>query len=280
MEFDAWLREHNYQTSTIKQTLSDLRRVHSLGAVRDANVVNALRRYSAFAAANNIEDELTEAARTLGVAPVKRLPDTKDKTRKLEARSFEEDDWTQLRASVIESTDPRDQVLACMIVTGLRVGDVLRIQRVELARMLEQAEPVVQAEVKGGQYRPVPIDASIRAPWDALARGVLATKARNVAQYVAPTFAGGDDVRGSSAYRRVDRRLKAWQRKLGLEGRANLQRIRRTIAVKSLDETDNVLRVQQMLGHRSVKSTGRYIDEHNLRAVRRLQRKLAGLEED
>jgi site-specific recombinase XerC len=162
-----------------------------------------------------------------------------------------------------------------MVTTGLRVGDTLRVERGALAGILESSNPIIHMEVKGGIYRPVPI--GVREPWEALARGVLAGKAANVAQYVCAGSVG-PDVRGSCAYHRVNRRLKTLQRQLGLSGRANTHRIRRTIAVHTLEETDNIVATQQMMGHRTMQSTLKYVDERNHRGTARLQRKLAGLE--
>jgi site-specific recombinase XerC len=274
MDFAAWMKKNHYRASTIAQTLSDLRRAQT--GTHDVNVINALRRYSTWATEFGVEDPTTELADALGVGGVKRLPSGVDTSRKLEAMSFTDQDWAALIGAVEGSADPRDQVLWCMTRNGLRVGDMLRVERQALAGLFDAPLPVIYVEVKGGKSRPVPI--GIREPWEALAQGLLATKAKNVAQYVSPGMPFTDDVRGSAAYERVHRRLKAHQRKLGLSGRANSHRIRRTIAVKTLEATDNMRDTQNMLGHVSQNSTVKYVDEVNLRRVAKLQRKIAGLE--
>lgn len=271
--FAEWLRKNHYRESTIKQTLSDLQRASSVD-VGDENVKNALRRYATFATQFEIQDAFTEAATRVGVGNVKRLPDAVDTSRKLEARSFDDADWDRLVAAVKDSPRPTDQVIWAMVTTGLRIGDALRVERAELVALLDAATPMIQVEVKGGRFRAVPL--GIVEPWRAIARGTLETKAKNVAQYVCPGATG--DVRGSCAYYRIDRRLKTLKRTLGLEGRANAHRIRRTIAVKTLESTDNIVQAQQMLGHRTQQSTLKYVDEVNFRKTRQLQRKLAGLE--
>lgn len=276
MEFAAWMLQHHYSASTVSQTIKDLKRVGP-DSTQDPNVLNALRRYATYAAENDVVDVLSNAAAQLGIGQVKRLPKLKDTSRKLEARSFEDEDWNELTARVANSSNPSDQVIGVMCVSALRIGDALRIGRRELRLFLEQGGgSEIQVQVKGGTWRAVPI--GVQEPWERLARGVVAAPKNvlNVAQYVCPG-AVGDDVRGSCAYYRVHRRLKTLQRTLGLSGRSNSHRIRRTIAVKTL-ELHDLKTAQNMLGHRTSASTQKYVDEVNVRKLAKVQRKIAGLE--
>ncbi len=282
MTFEEWMRQHHYSAATIKQTIVDLKRAGLGRAHNDQNVTNALRRYVTFANEAQIEDSLTEVAAGLGIGRVKRLPQESQPRRKHDAVSFEEADWSHLRDVVAGSADPRDQVIWAMVTTGLRVGDVLRVSRDVLQLLLQTPGTLVlHVEVKGGQFRPVPLSGSeaseeqpLAEPWLALARGVVAARARNVATYVCPS--NGEMIRGGCAYKRVDRRLKALQRKLQLSGRVHAHRIRRTIAVKALGATEDLVKVQQLLGHRSLKSTMKYVDEARVKLTGDLMMRIAG----
>lgn len=262
--FTAWLQRHHYQSTTIKKTLADLKRAPS----SDLNVEKALRRYATFAEEAGIADELTELAGHL--APIQRLPHEKPVRRKLEARSFPEEDWGKLTRAVEGSLDPRDQVLWAMATTGLRVGDVLRVPREILNQAVRTG--VLEAERKGGTFVSVPL--GILEPWLALQRACKAAVTSGVpVSNVAALVADGDPNpdAGGAAYQRVDRRLKAIRRQTGMTGRANTHRLRRTVAVQALEATDNPITVQQMLGNASMNATGRYIDEVNVRRVKDLQ---------
>jgi integrase len=277
MTFKDWLREHHYRETTIVKTFADLKRAQALkGPTKEPNVVAALRRYITFAEETGLKDATCALAKRVGVSAVVRLPHEKAKGRKLEARSFDAKDWATLRKAVAGSTDPRDQVLWAIVTTGIRIGDALKIPLESILRALKSRNPVIHIEVKGGTFRPLPL--GIREPWIALARGMRKAKAVNVAAYVAD----GDDnpVAAGAAYFRTTRRFKTLKRTLGLEGRAHTHRIRRTIAVGALNETDNIVAVQQMLGHASMNSTAKYVDEANLQRTAKLQRKLAGIRED
>lgn len=272
--FAEWLVQHHYRESTAKKTLAELERIFVRGYnANDENQQATLRRYAAFAA--ETEDDATLATLAqLGVFPVVQLPSEKLKARKLAARSFNDQDWRELVDVVTGAEDPRDQVLWAMATTGLRVGDVLRVPYDALVRAA--TEGILMLEVKGGVIKPLAL--GIPAPWRALQQGLAAAQQTNVAAYVCP----GDpnSLAGGCAYHRMNRRIKALKRELGLEGRVYMHRMRRTVAVRVLEETDNLTAAQQMLGHASPNTTLKYVDEANLRRTAALQRKIAGLPEE
>jgi integrase len=79
---------------------------------------------------------------------------------------------------------------------------------------------------------------------------------------------------GDGAYQAVNRALKRIGRDLELEGRVHLHRLRRTVAVQALRETENIRAVQELLGHGSANTTMRYVDEARPEALAGLQQKL------
>lgn len=275
MNFREWLLSKHYSASTANKTASDLR--NGLGRVDpDANVEAAFRRYLAYAAEHpHVADkQVVSFAQRLGLSAITRLPKEKAKGRKLEARSFERKDWSALTAVVAKCEQPEDEVIWAMATTAMRIGDALRVERAALQAGLKAG--FLETTKKGGRVRPLPL--GVPEPWQRLLEGMRRTKAPNVAAYVAE----GDPnhVAGGAAYQRVYKRLRTLCRKLGLNGRSNPHRIRRTIAVRTLETTDNMTAVQQMLDHASPSSTMHYLDEVNLRKTRAMQRKMAGLPED
>lgn len=276
MNFHEWLLSNHYSGTTAKSTIPALSRaVVALrtGTALDTNARVALRRYVTYADVAGFDDVITKRARQLGIGGVTRLPTELAPQRKLEARSFEEGDWILLLRHVAHSTDPRDITLAVMGSTSLRIGDVLRIHQ-------EQVEKAVKSGTlysirKGGTIKPMPL--GIMEPWEALLQGMREAQAWNVALFICPNSESPDA--GGCAYQRVNRRLKTIGKKLGIEGRCHLHRMRRTLAVKALETTENTVAVQHMLGHANATTTMKYLDEVDVKRQRNLQRKLAGLEE-
>lgn len=265
--FVAWLQANHYRRTSIKKTLLDLKRAPST----DENVQLALRRYVTFAHASGVEDELTRLATSEGVGDISRLPKEKPKRRKLDAVSFQESDWQKLAGAVTGSIDPRDQVLWIMYTTGLRVGDVLRIERHVLDKAVK--DKLLAAERKGGTFVLVPL--GLPEPWVALQRGMdQFTATSTVAAYVTGARDGNPDA-GGAAYQRIDRRLKYWQRELKLSGRVHSHRLRRTVATHGYAETNDPVAVMQMLGNTSMAATQKYIDELNVERVRSMQQRIA-----
>jgi integrase len=276
MTFHEWLLSNHYSATTAKNTIPDLARgtvCLKLGKPLDSNARVALRRYVAYADAAGFQDDTTKRALRAGIGAVVKLPSERAPERKHEARSFDEGDWDNLLSVVDSSADPRDITLAIMGSTSLRVGDVLRIVRSQVNKAVESG--VLYSTRKGGGTKPMPL--GIMEPWQRLLDGMTATGAWNVAEFVCPSSTSPDA--GQCAYQRVNRRLKAIGRRFDMEGRCHLHRMRRTLAVRALETTENTVAVQHMLGHASAKTTMKYLDEVDVNRQRKLQRRLAGLEE-
>lgn len=282
-EFKAWLLSHHYRLTTVKDTVRAIDRVattfEETGEVpSDRNAKTAIARWLAFKAERReTRGALYEACLGAGTVPLApdRLPKEKPARRKLEARSFEETNWVTLTNAVQGSSDRRDQVLWAISTTGLRIGDVLRVDLGTLQSGLSTGE--LQLERKGGTFIPVPL--GIPEPWQALYDGMTHTEGglspRNVAEYVAPGFPNPEA--DGAAYKRVARRFKAIGRKHSLPGRVHLHRLRRTVAVNALNATGDIVAVKDMLGQKSVNTTMRYVDEARSGKVKELQRHLAGV---
>jgi integrase/recombinase XerC len=188
------------------------------------------------------------------------------KRRQLEARSFNDADVSMLIETVDKDVSPEGRVLQVILDTGLRVGDVLRLPRIDIKRGLRSG--VLRAVTKGDVITQIPIAGATEA-WQRLYDEMKGH--RTVAQWVCPDGDGSARA-GDCAYQRVNRHLKGLGEKLGLEGRVHLHRIRRTFAVAALRHTEDVVAVQQALGHRSLQATQQYLDELRVDDVADLQK--------
>jgi len=189
---------------------------------------------------------------------------------KLARVSFRDEDWQTLFDTLTADADPKARVLQLQMLTGSRVGDVLRIERVQLQEALELG--VLAMRRKGGRVTNVSLDGA-HAQWQALL-DAWPTHAESVAQWVSPGSQLGA-ASGGGAYQAVNRYLKALGARLGVRGRVHLHRIRRTVAVHALVESGgNLQPVQQLLGHSTDDSTKHYVDEFNSRATAGLTKKL------
>src|SRR5262249_38543253 len=72
--------------------------------------------------------------------------------RKLEARSFEPADWQALRERLVSSEKLEDRLPELAQLRGLRAGDVLRLEREDLAAAVLTGEPLLVI-AKGGRAR-------------------------------------------------------------------------------------------------------------------------------
>lgn len=278
MKLASWLETNNYQETTRANTLRGLalaRRCHAEDRGLPASARYAVQRALTYHEAVGAESELDEGfvgwARGQGAEKVARLPKPKPKRRKYEARSMVEAQWRGLRAALGKGKTDEDRVLYATLITGLRIGDVLRTPREVIARGLKSG--VLDIERKGGTFVQVPIE-GIEAPWQALLERMRADKAGTVAALVCPD--NPSPVAGQCAYKRCQRHLELVCAAVGVDGRHNLHRLRRTMAVQALKSTKDIVAVQQLLGHASVTSTQRYLDEIRVDDVARTRKAVLG----
>lgn len=176
--------------------------------------------------------------------------------RKKPASSFKDDDFRALYQLAAQRRRPADLVIELLCITGLRIGDVIAIDRRDLERALDDSG-VLRLVQKGGHVREIGIDGA-RDAWSTLREALSIAEARYVSRWLAPR-AKLDPY--SAAYLATDRRLRELADELGL-ARAHLHRIRRTVAMQVLEETGgNLVLVQKVLGHTSISTTQRYVDE-------------------
>lgn len=255
---ERWLHK-NYAETTAYQTMIDLRFIER--HLEEPERIGHNQRYSARRIARWAREAGVELppgwAPLLDSSPEVRRPTE----RKYEARSFEPADWQALLARLRASERLEDRLLELAQLTGLRAGDVLRIDRGDLATAVLAGRPL-RVTAKGNKMR-----------WILLGQGPLL----EAAQKLHDQLSGLEFRQGilaealiarskqhhpyRAAYQRLLRRLKELGVELEADGRLHTHRLRRTAAVAALRGGVDLATVQQMLGHSSVLVTQDYLDE-------------------
>jgi len=261
--FEEWFRaQKDYADSTVYQTLIDVRlitrRIVEDGELRPElwRTARHLRNYLEAQGVSGVLsprlDELCDTkGRSEGIMPPKPGSAHTPPGKKREHRSVDDESWRKLYALVTNSPVVEARVLEVMMITGLRIGDVLRFQRREVTAAL--GEGIFVFVQKGRRRRTFHLhDGPLRG---AIERLVAAWP------HGAPSVAHALVASGiyMSAYNRVDRFYK----KLAgsLPGRAHTHRLRRTVATQTWRETKDLRAVASMLGHATMITSQRYIDE-------------------
>ena len=274
MNFEQWLHQAGYRESTLRATLRQIETMRDAlrgGHPPEPYLAPAIRRYLAWARSEGVHDEDIEVLEQLGYEPVAPVLGARE-SRKLPRRSFTDDDWYALLQALGADDCREAAVLRVMAVTGLRVGDVLAIPWTHIDEGLRSG--LVTLERKGGRYIDVPTSGS-EPEWASLHADMeTAGYQRDIVASYVRDESRASPLAGEAAYQRVNRHLKAHGAELGLPAPVHLHRMRRTIAVQALRTTHDMTQVQQLLGHRSLSSTERYVDEVRTDAVGRLQKKL------
>jgi site-specific recombinase XerD len=188
-----------------------------------------------------------------------------------EATAFTNDDWERLANVLSQDIRAEARCLEVQLVTGLRVGDALRIRRDALAHAISTGEPVV-VDTKGGKKRLVPVDGAPDV-WERLLRAWVSGTGATMALWICPNGKYGD-LGGYGAYQAVRRHLQKLTRELNLQGRTHLHRFRRTVAEHALHETKDIHAVQQLLGHSNLRTTEKYTHGFRGEDVADLQRRI------
>ena len=271
----AWMQGRAYAARTIIATRVDLRTARKYAAEgRTSEHLRALVR-RVIAAAEDLDDaDLRGLAGKLSAA----VPPTRTASRfggraprkkGREARSFSDDDWTRLLARL--GNTPPELVLRLMAATGLRVGDVLRLDRETLLEAQTSGEVLLR--LKGGVEVRQRIDGAPEE-WAALWRVFRVSGAPDVTRWVSPRCksTGG----ASGGYQVIRRAFARACADAGITEATWTHRIRRTVGVRAYRVTEDMLAVRDLLGHRRAVTTETYLSEARPDRVAALQQKIRG----
>jgi integrase len=274
-----WMARRHYREGTIRQTESKAVLVHTAWeADPKARIPDAykgpLGRFVAYAEQTEQHAAFCAWLAEQGIHAPSSTPREKPKRRKLEAVSFDQGDYDKLCDAFEVGTEPADRVLRVIAATGLRVGDVLRIPTEVLAAGLAQdGKGLLSLEKKGGNTITMPIEGA-RDAWQDLYENLADDEAESVASWLTdnPSPEAGDP-----AYKCVYRHFQKVAATLGIKGRVHPHRLRRTMATRALTATDrDLVTVAQLMGHSTIATTQRYVDELDAVRVADVQRKVRG----
>ena len=253
--FEKWLLR-DYATSSALKIRRDVSTMASYGPVppqtarsgRQADFRWAWRLWAAFCDAKNLENELTEPARA------ERQHGRKQRRQK-PALSLPADSWAALRKRVRADDDICGRVLDVLCCTGLRIGDVLRVDQPTIAEAMNRSDGAAVLLLKGS--KPVIVSvAGARKAWTRL------FEALELGQRVCDRVGKGGWQPGRGPYKAVSRALKAHARAVGLDERTvHLHRTRRTVGVMLIKAGASLEEVQRVYGQSNRSTTERYLDE-------------------
>lgn len=250
---ERWLRK-TFSATTAFQTLVDLRSIERAQDSYSSSVIYSARRVLKGLAALGISPS-EQVAAVAALKPAGKPP-------QLDRRSFDATDWQKLRAQLAKSELLEDRALELALFTGLRAGDVLRIERAELAAAVEDPARGLTVTVKGGRRRRLLLEAGpLRQAAEKLldATNGAGAQAKTIAEAIVPDSVQSHPYR--AAYQRVLRRLKEHGDAIAADGRLHTHRLRRTAAVAALRSGVDLDTVRQLLGHASLATTQTYLDE-------------------
>lgn len=184
--------------------------------------------------------------------------------------SFEPSEWRELFLFLRSRAPERieDAALFLLQLTGLRVGDLLRLRRDGLLSNNGVREHIVLFQ-KGNRVRTIP-SGPIKAEWEILASHWHNPTHVTLAQAIMCS-PHADHKSGNGAYKRLKRRFERIADQLCLNHPHSLHRLRRTVAVTLLRETGDIKAAQAMLGHSSIRTTLQYLDEANEQKIAQFQ---------
>lgn len=272
---EAAINKGAWRPTTARITVVDLR------AILRSNAVNNARQYASakrlLRAFGHLVDSSEALAEVLSV--VRKAAESyyaRSKRRRSTTSSYDDASWRRLAAEVLArvgSRRPNEAVaLYVLLRTGLRVGDLLRIERHALMDPAGILRPTLNLMQKGGSVRTIDTEGAKDA-WLLLCRYWTEPAWTNMALFV--TYGSSSDPEAASAaYKRLARTFRELAERAGLPPPWRLHRIRRTVAVQALRATGDLPVVQQLLGHQSVRTTLGYLNESRASRVREVQKQL------
>lgn len=280
-DFEQWMVHAGYRDSTIRRSVQDVTQLVTWtedGRDVPRRLGPSVKRLLMYFETRQIEPEaaLAESIAIVLAPPPPRTPlerrRARQKRKRRQQKSYADADWRALWAAIRADDEPASRVLEVMAATGLRVGDVLRLTRHRLREGL--ARGVITIEQKGGDDRLLYIEGA-EPPWTRLhaAFDGAPGEISNVALLVSPE-GNGSPLSADAAYKAVQRHLQRLGDALGIAGPHRTHRLRRTVAVQALRLTEDVVAVQQLMGHKSVQTTFGYVSEARPEREAELRRQL------
>ncbi len=273
-EFEDFLRGEGYRPSTARKAAADLRTWNRYEGELDYDEMSISRIRDYWWAYDAYEEFVREeGAMELPWPPPPNHKDVaaergseksrgrvsrRQKAKKAEIKGFTLPQFKRLLEGVSGLEHKADPVLQVMMLTGMRVGDVLRLSPRAIHSAFDREDGLLKTELKGGKAH---LSTVLSCPeaWATLAES--ARGSQNVAASISKSGNPNADAAGS-AYQIVRKRFRALCAEQGVKLPHNLHRIRRTVAVLLRKSGASVGEAQEVLGHASEKTTAIYTSEY------------------
>jgi integrase len=262
-EYRRWLERRRLRPRTVEAYVYTIEKAlegspleylqNSQSSGRRQQIYAALKHYAGYL----ISDDRAQEGGEL-LAALEALPPWREAEKPPE-RPLDEEEWNRLLyQGVYQQEEPTRQALAVLVITGLRVSDVLQIEREKVLEGLRTG--TVYLQQKGGGYRPFPCQGDLANVFDEL---VIHW------QWTVLWKAITKGKKQRAAYMVLYRALKEAADDAGLNSRSiHPHLLRATAAVQLYRRSGkDILAVKAWLGHRSITTTQkylRYIDEEEL----------------
>jgi integrase len=264
--FRAWMAGEDYRPSTIHKTVADLRSF--LGNRTLADKPSSFQRATDYRWAWDLYHEYCEAegepALRKRAPPVpkkepRNSPRLRRKHRKKQeyAVSIDGRQFSRLLNHIRADSAPTARVLAVLATTGLRVGDVLRVEHRQIKAAFERDDGHIILKLKGAK----PVVFSVHAAPNAWKKLQHAVGRRRVVAAACNTKGDPNPGAWGPAYAAVRRKLRDKCASAKVDGRHNLHRLRRTVAVLLAKKKQPDEVIQRVLGHSDRATTKVYTDE-------------------
>lgn len=264
--YKAWLVKEAYAERTIEGQLRDLHTLIEASKTEEypADLSEYLvpLRVKAYQYTYKLYNEFASATKAPKLAfeyppdpIVPRALRRKTKQTKEPITSFSNQEWKALARKLWMDDSPQSHVLRVLMVTGLRVGDVLRIPRTTIEKAFEREDGLITLQLKGGKKVYSAVKGPPEKEWRTLLTGLTNADKENPARYVSQ--------RGTTwmaSYMQVRRVFQATCKEIKVEGQHNVHRIRRTVLVQ-VRKAVGLDFAQRVGGHKDSSTTEIYTNE-------------------
>lgn len=250
--FREYLQEQEFRPGTVGAYLGTIRFALEAG---DGDVMLAIRRAKSPGRRQQIRAAALQYARYIGGEEGMQIRQDildmpRSRTReKAPERPLSGPEYSAVLRAVKEEQAPLRHILALLVLTGLRIGDILDIEHDRAAEGLDTGTMYVRQ--KGGGYRPYPVLDDVRVElrqldegweWDVLRQLVSRGRTDN------------------AAYMVIYRAMKRLGPEAGIDAdRIHPHLFRSTAASILWRETRDIYIVMKFLGHKNIATTERYL---------------------
>lgn len=262
-QFGEWLDEvysKNYRVKLVK----DLRY-----AMRDGATLIREASDGRYTDLKRSIDRYREFQTEMGIKPIMKQWPARDASLKGRARrkkkvnrgpkKIDRSVWLEvLRLAEQDHHQAAPAIHLCML-SGLRIGDVLRVEKDALAEAQQREDGYLVLELKNANRITATIHAAPR-PWNRIWGDLKGSQHKNIASLCTLNF-NPDATTHGAAYQSCRRRFMKYCKIANVPGKPNLHRLRHSVATFLHESGQSLADIQATLGHKNPKTTLGYLKD-------------------